>query len=85
MKRVGIVLALCATSALTPSVPPGTTVALIAAALAGFAGVRLHATAELLVFRRSDAAFTVMRLARFLHDLALALSLLALLYALRPF
>ena len=85
MTRVGIVLGFCATSALAPTVPPGTTVALIAAALAGFGAVRLHATAEALVLRRSDAAIPVLRLARFLHDLALALSLLALLYAWRPF
>ena len=85
MWRVGIVMGLCATSALTPSVPPGTTVALVTAALAGFAAVRLHATAEVLMLRRSEVAVPVMRFARFLHDLALALSLLALLYALRPF
>ena len=85
MTRVGIVLGLCATSALAPAVPPGTTVALIAAALAGFAAVRLHAAAEVLVLRSSDAALVVMRLSRFLHDLALALSLLALLYAWSPF
>ena len=85
MWRLGTVMALCATSALTPSVPPGTTVALVAAALAGFAAVRLHPAAEVLIVRKSDTALAVMRLARFLHDLALALSLLALLYTLGPF
>ena len=85
MTRVGIVLGLCATSALTPTVPPGTTVALIAAALAAVAAVRLHATADVLAVRGSDTAVTVMRLARFLYDLALALSLLALLYIWSPF
>ena len=84
MTRVAIVLALCVTSALTSSVPAGTTAALTFAALAGFAAVRLHATAETLLVRGNDTAAFVMRLSRFLHDLAIALSVLALLYAVRP-
>ena len=84
MKRVAIVIGLCVTSALTASVPPGTTVALTLAALAGFAAVRLHATAEILLGSGSDTAPVVMRVSRFLHDLAIALSVLAVLYAVRP-
>jgi hypothetical protein len=84
MMRVAIVLALCVTSASTSRVPAGTTVALTLAALAGFAAVRLRATAEILLVRGNDTAAVVMRLSRFLHDLALALSVLGLLYAVRP-
>jgi hypothetical protein len=84
MKRIAIVLALCLTSAVTSSVPAATTVALMLAALAGFAAVRLHATAEILLVEGNDTAVIVMRLSRFLYDLALALSVLALLYAVRP-
>jgi len=84
MMRVAIVLALCVTSALTSSVPAGTTVALTLAALSGFAAVRLHATAEMLLVRGNDTAALVMRLSRLLYDVAIALSVLALLYAVRP-
>jgi hypothetical protein len=83
MTRVAIVLTLCVTSVLMSAVPAGTTLALMFAALAGFAAVRLHATADLLLFRGIETAPMVMRVSRFLHDLALALSVLGLLYAVR--
>jgi len=84
MTRVAIVLALGVTSALMSDVPAGTTTALTFAALAGFAAVRLRATADTLLFRGVDTAATVLRVSRFLHDLALGVYVLGLLYAARP-
>ena len=75
--RIGIVLLLGATIASRPTVPAGVGTAMIGAALAGFAAVHLEATA--------GARNGGLRLSHVLHDVALTLSLLSLLYTLRPF
>jgi hypothetical protein len=80
-----VVLALCVANPLAPQVPLGAAVALIAAALVGLGAVRLVSAAEFLAAHRSGTAVVVLRLARFCHDLTLALFLLALLYVLHPF
>lgn len=85
MARIGVVLALCVLSPLAPRVPLVAAVALIAAALAGLGAVRLVLAAEFLAPRRQATAVIVLRLARFCHDLTLALFLLAVLYVLHPF
>jgi hypothetical protein len=79
------VLALCWLSTFADRVPLGTTVALVLAALAGLGAVRLVVAAELLQLRGQTAAVAVLRLARFCHDLMLALFVLAGLYVVHPF
>jgi len=83
MTRISAVLALCAASAFVPGVAAGTIAAMVAAAIAGLVAARAHAVADALVLGGENAA-PVVRLARFCDDLAVALSLLALLYAVHP-
>ena len=83
MTRISAVFALCAVSAFVPGVAVGTVVAMVAAAIAGLVAARAHSVADALVLGGEDAA-AVVRLARFCDDLAVALALLALLYAVHP-
>ena len=85
MTRIGVVLALCVACPFAPRVPLPAAIALIAAALVGLGAVRLVIAAEILAPRRQGTAVVVLRLARFCHDLTLALFLLAVLYVLHPF
>jgi hypothetical protein len=85
LARIGAVLALCVASPFAPRVPLGPAVVLMAAALVGLGAIRLVMAAEFLASRRRDTAVVVLRLARFCHDLTLALFLLALLYVVHPF
>ena len=75
--RIGIALSLVATIVARPSIPAGVGTAMVGAALAGFAAVYLRAAA--------DTRHGALRLSHALHDLALGLSFLSLLYALGPF
>ena len=84
MKRVAIVIGLCVASTLTSRVPLGSIISLSFAALAALAAVRLDAAAGILADNGRATAALVLRASRFLHDLAIALSLLGLLYAVRP-
>ena len=100
MTRISAVLALCAASAFVPGVALGTIVAMVyyglqllspnyffvamvAAAVAGLVAARAHAVADALVLGGENAA-GIVRLARFCDDLAVALSLLAFVYAIHP-
>jgi hypothetical protein len=83
--RIVCVLALCWLSSFARGVPVGTTVALVAAALVALGAVRLVVAAEILELRGHEAAVVLLRLARFCHDLMLALLVLAGLYLVHPF
>ncbi len=73
---------LSAASAFLPGVPAGTAAALSVAALVSLGGGRLHARADLLRVGGDPDALPLLRAARFCDDVALALVLLALLFAL---
>jgi hypothetical protein len=85
MFRVAVLLGLSVLSAFAPGVPAGTVVAMILACGAGWGSVRFHEAAEELVYADRERASSTLRVARFCDDLALALSVLALLYAVHPF
>lgn len=83
MKVVSIAVVLAsAASAFVPGVPAATAAAMGAAGLVGLAASRMHARAELLRLGGARDAVPAVRAARFCDDLALALSLLALLFSL---
>jgi hypothetical protein len=84
MVRAVAVLAFCVLGAVVPGVPLATVIVMAAAALASLGGLRAHAAAEALARGGAPDAAAVLRTARFCDDLAVALSLLALLYAVHP-
>ena len=85
MIRVAVLLALSVLSAFVPGVPGGTAVAMILACVAGYGSVRFHDAADTLAFASHPEAGSTLRVARFCDDLAVALCVLALLYAVHPF
>lgn len=85
MAVIGLVLGGSVVSAFVPGMPTGTWVGMTLAALVAAAAARVHERAEGLRLGGAIAAAPVRRVARFLDDLALALALLALLFAVRPF
>jgi hypothetical protein len=82
--RVAVLMAMSVLSAFVPGVPGGTAVAMILACVAGLGAVRFHDAAETLAVASHPEASAVLRTARFCDDLAVALCLLALLYAVHP-
>ena len=85
MVKIAMLTGLGIVGALFASAPAGTTVAMLLACTVGFGAVRFHAAAESLVLGGAPAAASMLRLARFCDDLALALCLLALLFGIHPF
>ena len=85
MIRVGLMLGLSVLSAFVPNVPGGTAVAMILACVAGYGSVRFHDAADTLAIAGHPEAGSTVRVARFCDDLAVALCVLALLYAVHPF
>ena len=85
MIRIAVLMGLSVLSAFVPSVPGGTAVSMILACVAGYGSVRFHDAAETLAIAGHSTAVSTLRLARFCDDLAVALCLLALLYAVHPF
>ena len=82
MVRGMAVLAAAGMSLFVPNVPVGTAVTMALAAIVGMAATRLHAHAEArAAFERALASETLRR-ARFCDDAALALCVLAVLFAL---
>ena len=84
MIGVGIVLVLSGMSVFIPGVPAGTTIAMVAAGVVGLGAARFHGAAERHVLVDSAVSLTLTRLGRLLDDAALALCVLALLYAVDP-
>ena len=85
MRVVGVLLALSVLSTFVPGVPAGTVVAMVLACVAGFGALRFHDAADTLAIAGHSEAGSTLRLARFCDDLAIALCVLALLYAVHPF
>jgi hypothetical protein len=81
MIRGWAMLALSVMSLFAPNVPIGTAVAMGMAALVGMAAVRLHANGERLVACDDPAGPSAIRMARLCDDGAVALCVLATLYA----
>ena len=84
MRAIGVLLALSVLSAFVPSVPGGTVASMILACVAGFGAVRFHQAADTLAIAGHAEAGSTLRIARFCDDLAVALCVLALLYAVHP-
>lgn len=77
----GVVLVLSAASLAIPGMPVGTAVAMALAAVIGMRAARLHAAAHAVTLGGGAAAPQLLRAARFCDDAALALCLLAVLFA----
>ena len=84
MIRIAVLMGLSVLSAFMPSVPGGTAVAMILACVAGYGAVRFHDAADTLAIAGHTEAGSTLRVARFCDDLAVALCVLALLYAVHP-
>ena len=87
MIRGAVLLGLSAMSVLSafaPGVPAGTVGSMILACAAGYGAVRFHESAEVLAIGGHPSAHSTLRIARFCDDLAVALCLLALLFAVHP-
>ena len=84
MIRIAVLMGLSVLSAFMPSVPGGTAVAMILACVAGYGAVRFHDAADTLAIGGHTEASSTLQIARFCDDLAVALCLLALLYAVHP-
>lgn len=82
MARVLALLSMSAISIALGTVPVGTIVAMTLAATVGLLAVRFHGAAEALELGGSPDAKPVLRTARWFDDAALALCVLALLFAL---
>jgi hypothetical protein len=83
VKLVSVAVVLTsAVSAFVPGVPVSTVAVMAAAGLVALVATRTHDRADLLRLGGAADATPMLRAARFLDDLALALSLLALLFAL---
>jgi hypothetical protein len=78
----GAVLVMSAASLVIPGMPVGTAVAMALAALFGMRAAYLHAASAVVAGGGGDAATPVLRAARFCDDAALALCVLAALFAL---
>ena len=85
MIRIAVLMGLSVLSAFVPSVPDGTAVSMILACVAGYGSVRFHDAADTLAIAGHTEAGSTLRVARFCDDLAVALCVLALLYAVHPF
>ena len=85
MRAVAVLLGLSVMSAFVPSVSLGTVVSMILACVAGFSAIRFHDAADTLAVAGAAEVGSMQRVARFCDDLAIALCVLALLYAVRPF
>lgn len=84
MTRIAALSGLSMLSAFVPGMPSGTAVGMILACVAGYGAVRFHGVADTLAIAGHAAARSTLRVARFCDDLAVALCLLALLYAVHP-
>ena len=84
MTRIAVLLGLSVLSAFVPNVPGGTVVAMILACVVGYGAVRFHDAADTLSIAGHTEAGSTLRIARFCDDLAVALCVLALLYAVHP-
>jgi hypothetical protein len=82
--RIAVLLGMSVLSAFVPGMPGGTVAAMILACVAGYGAVRFHSAAKTLSIARHTAAGSTLRAARFCDDLAVALCVLALLYAVHP-
>jgi hypothetical protein len=82
--KIAVLAGLGVVGAFAANVPVGTTVSMLLACVAGFGAVRLHAAAEALALGGAESARSTLRTARFCDDAAVALCVLALLYAVHP-
>jgi hypothetical protein len=82
--KIAVLAGLGLAGAFVANVPAGTTAAMLLACAAGFGAVRCHTAAESLALGGAQSARSMLRVARFCDDLAVALCLLALLYAVHP-
>ncbi|MEP6893524.1 MAG: hypothetical protein ABI927_07050 [Gaiellaceae bacterium] len=84
MKGIAALLGLSVLSAFVPGVPGGMVAAMIVACVVGLVAVRFHDAADTFAVSEQPEAGTTLRIARFCDDLAVALCVLALLYAVHP-
>jgi len=83
--KIAVLAVLGVLGAFVTNVPAGTTASMLLACAAGYGAVRFHSAAEALALGGAPTAPSLLRVARFCDDLAVALCLLALLFGVQPF